>query len=112
MDTWVRLSSSQAAALDGCCSTSSHALAPPVSGFAEGIVRGHRTGLLTVADYNNLCQCENLDDIKLNLVGGRAWGCTPGPWAHLVPAALAWQLPDVAMRVHAACRRPPTTGHT
>lgn len=35
---------------------------------AEAIVRGHRSGLLTVAEYNNLCQCESLDDIKLNLV--------------------------------------------
>ena len=38
-------------------------------GFLEAIVRGHRAGLLTVPDYNNLCQCENLEDIKLNLVG-------------------------------------------
>ncbi|KAG2500065.1 hypothetical protein HYH03_002342 [Edaphochlamys debaryana] len=36
-------------------------------GFLESIVRGHRSGLLTVADYNNLSQCETLDDIKLNL---------------------------------------------
>ena len=34
----------------------------------DGVVRGHRSGLLTTADYNNLCQCETLDDIKLNLV--------------------------------------------
>ena len=40
-------------------------------GFMESIVRGHRSGLLTVPDYNNLCQCENLEDIKLNLVGER-----------------------------------------
>jgi len=32
------------------------------------VVRGHRSGLLTAADYNNLAQCESLDDIKLNLV--------------------------------------------
>ncbi|CAG9464480.1 unnamed protein product [Pedinophyceae sp. YPF-701] len=38
-------------------------------GFLEGIVRGHRAGLLTAPDYNNLCQCENLEDIKLNLGG-------------------------------------------
>ncbi len=36
--------------------------------LVEGLVRGHRSGLLTVPDYNNLCQCENLEDIKLNLV--------------------------------------------
>lgn len=35
---------------------------------ADGVVRGHRSGLLTAADYNNLAQCESLDDIKLNLV--------------------------------------------
>lgn len=36
-------------------------------GFLEAIVRGNRSGLLTTADYNNLCQCENLDDIKMHL---------------------------------------------
>ena len=35
---------------------------------SDAVVRGHRSGLLTTADYNNLCQCETLDDIKLNLV--------------------------------------------
>lgn len=39
---------------------------------AEAIVRGHRGGLLTVPDYNNLTQCEALDDIKLNLVRAEA----------------------------------------
>ncbi|KAK9822704.1 hypothetical protein WJX81_004748 [Elliptochloris bilobata] len=38
-------------------------------GYLDGVVRGHRSGLLTTADYNNLCQCETLDDIKLNLTG-------------------------------------------
>eukprot|EP00878_Enallax_costatus_P040638 GHUV01046968.1.p1 GENE.GHUV01046968.1~~GHUV01046968.1.p1 ORF type:complete len:155 (-),score=5.39 GHUV01046968.1:75-539(-) len=37
-------------------------------GYSEAIVRGHKSGLLTVPDYNNLTQCEALDDIKLNLV--------------------------------------------
>ncbi|WOK95777.1 V-type proton ATPase subunit d2 isoform X1 [Canna indica] len=36
-------------------------------GYLEAIVRGHRSGLLTAADYNNLCQCETLDDIKMHL---------------------------------------------
>jgi hypothetical protein len=40
---------------------------------AEAILRGHRSGLLTVPDYNNLTQCEALDDIKLNLVRQAAW---------------------------------------
>lgn len=46
------------------------------------MVRGHRSGLLTSADYNNLAQCESLDDIKLNLVSGVAtklFGMHPVP---------------------------------
>ena len=37
-------------------------------GYVEALVRGYRSGLLTAADYNNLSQCENLDDVKLHLV--------------------------------------------
>lgn len=46
-----------------------HALhtCPPLR-VAEAVVRGYKLGLLTTADYNNLCQCETLEDIKLNLV--------------------------------------------
>ncbi|KAI8007893.1 V-type proton ATPase subunit d2 [Camellia lanceoleosa] len=36
-------------------------------GYLEAIMRGYRSGLLTAADYNNLCQCETLDDIKMHL---------------------------------------------
>lgn len=39
----------------------------------EANVRGYKLGLLTTADYNNLTQCETLDDIKLYLV--YATGC-------------------------------------
>ena len=35
---------------------------------AEAVCRGYKLGLLTTADYNNICQCETLDDIKLYLV--------------------------------------------
>ena len=42
---------------------------------SDAVVRGHRSGLLTTADYNNLCQCETLDDIKLNLVRIRLPSC-------------------------------------
>ena len=38
-------------------------------GFLEAILRGYRSGLLTAADYNNLCQCETLEDVKLHLTG-------------------------------------------
>eukprot|EP01087_Luapelamoeba_hula_P005051 TRINITY_DN15136_c0_g1_i1.p1 TRINITY_DN15136_c0_g1~~TRINITY_DN15136_c0_g1_i1.p1 ORF type:complete len:382 (-),score=64.49 TRINITY_DN15136_c0_g1_i1:81-1184(-) len=36
-------------------------------GYAEAIVRGYRGGVLTPADYANLCQAEVLDDMKLHL---------------------------------------------
>lgn len=36
-------------------------------GFLEGIVRGLKAGILTTLNYNNLAQCENLEDFKLQL---------------------------------------------
>lgn len=45
---------------------------------ADAVVRGHRSGLLTAADYNNLAQCESLDDIKLNLVRVLRTRCAVG----------------------------------
>ncbi|KAF4632682.1 hypothetical protein G7Y89_g5437 [Cudoniella acicularis] len=42
------------------------------NGYIEGIVRGYRNGLLTSQNYNNLIQCETIDDLKLQL--GPAYG--------------------------------------
>jgi len=36
-------------------------------GYPEALVRGMRCSFLSDADYHHLTQCENLDDIKLNL---------------------------------------------
>lgn len=36
-------------------------------GFVDAILRGYKGGLLTSIDYNNLSQCESLEDIKLHL---------------------------------------------
>ncbi|CAK7903682.1 V-type proton ATPase subunit d [[Candida] anglica] len=36
-------------------------------GFVEGVVRGYRTGLLGNNQYVNLTQCDNLEDLKLQL---------------------------------------------
>jgi len=33
----------------------------------EGLLRGFRSGILRAADYNNLAQCETLEDVKLHL---------------------------------------------
>lgn len=35
--------------------------------YIEGIVRGYKSGLLTNAIYQNLTQCETLDDLKMQL---------------------------------------------
>jgi len=36
-------------------------------GFVEALVRGMRSSFLGDADYHHLTQCENLDDVRLNL---------------------------------------------
>ena len=37
-------------------------------GYAEAILRGYKGVLLNSADYALMCQCENLDDLKMHLV--------------------------------------------
>ncbi|KAL7751183.1 H(+)-transporting V0 sector ATPase subunit d [Sorochytrium milnesiophthora] len=37
------------------------------NGYLEGVLRGHRSSLLTTTHYLNLSQCESLEDIKLQL---------------------------------------------
>lgn len=36
-------------------------------GFPEALVRGMRSGFLSDQDYHHLTQCENLEDVKMNL---------------------------------------------
>lgn len=36
-------------------------------GFVEALVRGFRSGFLTDENYHHLSQCDNLEDLKLNL---------------------------------------------
>jgi len=36
-------------------------------GYLEAILRGYRGVILTTADYANLVQCEELDDMRLHL---------------------------------------------
>jgi len=57
------------------------------SSRSEGIVRGHKAGLLSASDYAALFQCESLEDIKLNLAGSDV-----GP--HLAAAADARLTPS------------------
>ncbi|KFM75562.1 V-type proton ATPase subunit d 1 [Stegodyphus dumicola] len=37
------------------------------NGYLEGLVRGFKCGILKVADYHNLVQCETLEDLKVHL---------------------------------------------
>ncbi|KAH8925439.1 ATPase, V0 complex, subunit D [Atractiella rhizophila] len=37
------------------------------SGYLEAIVRGYKAGLLTQGQYSNLCQCETIEDFKMQL---------------------------------------------
>ncbi|OSX59815.1 hypothetical protein POSPLADRAFT_1183516 [Postia placenta MAD-698-R-SB12] len=37
------------------------------AGFIEGIVRGYKAGLLTQTQYNNLTQCETIEDFRTQL---------------------------------------------
>ncbi|KAM9844610.1 V-type proton ATPase subunit d 1-like [Aulostomus maculatus] len=36
-------------------------------GYLEGLIRGLKAGILTQTDYNNLAQCDTLEDMKLHL---------------------------------------------
>jgi len=36
-------------------------------GFTEALVRGMRSSFLLDADYHHITQCDNLEDVKLNL---------------------------------------------
>ena len=36
-------------------------------GFPEALVRGMRSGFLSDTDYHHLTQCENLEDVKMNM---------------------------------------------
>lgn len=38
-------------------------------GYLEALLRGYKCGILVTADYNNLVQCDNLEDLKLHLSG-------------------------------------------
>ncbi len=64
-------------------------------------MRGHKLGLLTTADYNNLCQCETLEDIKLYLVG-----------LHGVPFRSSCTFKYFMLYSHASCTCAPTRGTT
>lgn len=37
-------------------------------GYAEGLCRGFKSGILKASDYHNLVQCETLEGIILNIL--------------------------------------------
>ena len=36
-------------------------------GYSEALIRGYKSGFLTENEYRHITQCENLEDVKLNL---------------------------------------------
>ena len=36
-------------------------------GFIEALIRGMRSSFLSEPDYHHITQCENLEDVKLNM---------------------------------------------
>jgi V-type H+-transporting ATPase subunit d len=36
-------------------------------GYAEGLCRGFKSGILKASEYHNLVQCETLEDLRLHL---------------------------------------------
>jgi len=36
-------------------------------GYLEGIIRGYKSGILNASQYNNLTQCETLEDLRMQL---------------------------------------------
>ena len=52
-------------------------------GYLEGLLRGFRGGILTSADYANLCQCETIDGAP-----PRGFPLSPLPGTHRHRAAL------------------------
>ncbi len=66
----VLLAASSPFAVTRCHLMSRCAPVAATGAAAEAVVRGYKLGLLSTADYNNLCQCETLEDIKLYLVRG------------------------------------------
>ena len=80
--------------------------------WADAVVRGHRSGLLTSSDYNNLAQCESLDDIKLNLVSAVLCG-----QAFITGMFCLWFFTGQKRAAHPwrcqpACSQPRTMGRT
>jgi V-type H+-transporting ATPase subunit d len=66
-------------------------------GYLEGILRGFRGGVLTSADYANLCQCESIDGtLSLDYL-------PPLPVTVLDPVPT---LSSVIMRNHPPCVSP------
>ncbi|PRT56678.1 V-type proton ATPase subunit d [Wickerhamiella sorbophila] len=52
------------------------------SGYAEALVRGFRSGLISSSQYTNMTQCETLEDLKLQLSAteyGNFLGNVPSP---------------------------------
>lgn len=57
-------------------------------GFLEAELRGMKGYMLSAADYANLCQCENLDDLKAFMLSGEYGPYFADEPSPLTPAAV------------------------
>eukprot|EP00163_Fabomonas_tropica_P021238 TRINITY_DN37243_c0_g1_i1.p1 TRINITY_DN37243_c0_g1~~TRINITY_DN37243_c0_g1_i1.p1 ORF type:complete len:357 (+),score=80.85 TRINITY_DN37243_c0_g1_i1:210-1280(+) len=82
-------------------------------GYPEALVRGFRSGILTVADYGNLAQCDVLDDIKLHLSTtdyGNFLQNEPSPLAtNVIAEKCVEKLVDEFNHLRAHCSEPLST---
>lgn len=63
------------------------------NGYLEAIVRGYRLGLISSQQYNNFCQCETLEDLKVQLNGTEYGGLT-----HTLPSPITTSLIGTTLR--------------
>ena len=61
-------------------------------GYLEGLLRGYRGGILTSADYANLCQCESIDGATRHRNSARATLLARGA-RHLLIGIRKYDLP-------------------
>ena len=73
-------------------------------GYLEGLLRGLRGGILTSADYANLCQCESIDGAPRTSVLCVAGGA-PCPCSR---ATLVWPLRQASEDAHSVRLTRPT----
>lgn len=64
------------------------------NGYFEGLVRGFKDTIIRGTEYENLVQCETLEDVKLNLQSTDYAGYLTSESTHITPAFIEQRLRD------------------